>query len=311
MRVVFLGSPSFAVPALHALVAHPAVDVALVVTQPDRPAGRGRSLTAPPVAAAALEAGIPLFQPTTLKDDVAVGRLRESHPDVLVVVAYGEILRRDVLDLCPHGAVNVHPSLLPRYRGATPIPAAILNGDITTGISFIRLVRRLDAGPIVAQYVHDIDSRDTTGSLGDRLAIYAASLLPEVLVEYVNDRIVPVLQDDALATYTREWTSADGRIDWQQPAEHIDRLVRASNPWPMAWSTIDSNRVRIIAAEVSTDSHPAHVPGYIDTSTVAPQVSTGQGWLRLVTVQPAGKRPMPASDWLRGSRLMSTTFDLT
>ena len=170
-----------------------------------------------------------------------------SQPDVLIVIAYGELLRRAVLELAPHGALNVHPSLLPRYRGAAPIPAAILAGDDVTGTSIIKLVRRLDAGPIVAQQQLDIMPDDTTATLGARLADQSAEMLPDVVQEWIAGRLIAREQDDALATYTREWTRADARIDWSTPAIQIERLIRAANPWPLCldnarWRNARSHR---------------------------------------------------------------------
>jgi methionyl-tRNA formyltransferase len=305
LRVVFLGSPAFAVPSLVSLADDDNIEIALVVTQPDRPAGRGRSLTPPAVKVAAIERNLPIFQPASLRDDDALHVLREAAPDLLIVVAYGELLRRNVLELTPHGCLNVHPSLLPRYRGAAPIPAAILNGDVTTGVSIMKLVRKLDAGPIVVQVEETIQPDDTTGSLGERLAGIAAALLPGVARRYVAGELEPQPQDDALATHTREWTTDDARIDWSQPAHQIERLVRAANPWPIAWTTDDTTRLRVIQASLSgidLDSPPGTAT-VRDGSVV---VATGAGALRLVTVQPAGKRAMPAVEWWRGTRRAAT-----
>lgn len=303
MRVVFLGSPAFAVPSLTALTHSDNVDIPLVVTQPDRPAGRGRKLTPPPVKLAALELGLPVFQPETLRDDDAVARLRDAAPDVLVVVAYGELLRRNVLQMTPAGCLNVHPSLLPRYRGAAPIPAAILNGDTTTGVSIMRLVRKLDAGPIVTQVEAGVLADDTTGSLGTRLAGIAAEMLPEVVARYVAGKLTTVEQDEDAATHTREWTTADAQIDWSLPAQQIERLVRAADPWPVAWTTDGEQRLRVIAAHVSDDPDDGpEVPGTTRLSSGAVVVATGDGALVLDQVQPAGKRAMSATDWWRGTR---------
>jgi methionyl-tRNA formyltransferase len=301
LRAVFLGSPAFAVPSLVALARHNNIEVPLVVTQPDRPAGRGRTLTPPAVKTAALELGLPVYQPESLRDDEAVQPLREATPDLLIVVAYGELLRRKVLELTPAGCLNVHPSLLPRYRGAAPIPAAILNGDPRTGVSVMKLVRKLDAGPIVAQFEIEIDPDATTGSLSNRLAELAAHELPVVALSYLADEIAPVPQDDDAATYTREWTTADAEVDWSLPASRINRLVRAANPWPVAWTTDGDTRLRILSAGIA-DSDMSLEPGTITATNGVIVVATGDGGLRLDTVQPAGKRAMPAADWWRGTR---------
>jgi methionyl-tRNA formyltransferase len=307
LRVVFLGSPDFAVPSLVRLSEHDNIDLALVVTQPDRPAGRGRTLTPPPVKTAALERGLLVYQPETLRDDAAVDPLRDAAPDLLVVVAYGEILRRNVLELTPHGCLNVHPSLLPRYRGASPIPATILNGDPTTGVSVMKLVRKLDAGPILAQVEEPVTDDDTTGTLSERLAALAAQLLPDVALRYVAGELPPLQQDDSLATYTHEWTTAEAEIDWTESAAQIERLVRAANPWPVAWTTDGGTRLRILATRVvDIDSQADFVPGTVMTQGGAVVVSTSDRGLRLDIVQPAGKRAMAASDWWRGTRRFDT-----
>jgi len=305
LRVVFLGSPAFAVPSLVALAEDDNIDVALVVTQPDRPAGRGRTLTAPAVKTAALERGLPVYQPMSLRKDDAVQPLRDARPDVLIVVAYGELLRRNVLELTPHGCLNVHPSLLPRYRGAAPIPAAIINGDELTGVSIMRLVRKLDAGPIVMQVEAPVYPDDTTASLSERLAALSASILPDVTLRYVAGELRPVEQDEALATHTREWTTEDARIDWNQPAITIERLVRAANPWPIAWTTDGELRLRIVQASLGQESATAP-PGTASLQDGALVVATGDGELRLDVVQPAGKRAMAATDWWRGTRRAAT-----
>jgi methionyl-tRNA formyltransferase len=283
-------------------------EVTLVVTQPDRPAGRGRSLTSPPIANAARDLGLDIFQPVTLRHDNAVERIDGLNPDLLIVVAYGELLSRSVLELAPHGALNVHPSLLPRYRGASPIPAAILSGDNETGTSIIKLVRRLDAGPIVAQARMDIMPDDTTLTLRDRLSGQAASMLPNVCDEWIAGRIVPIDQADVDATYTREWTRDDAHIDWDESAQHIERLVRAANPWPIAWTDLDGSLLRIVRARPGTPHAGSDRPGHASVDAGRVLVATGDGALELLEVQPAGKRPMAALDWLRGVRRPHIVF---
>ena len=271
----------------------------LVVTQPDRPAGRGRRLTPPAVKMAALELEIPVYQPEALRQPAAATPLREAAPDLLVVVAYGEILRRNVLELAPHGALNVHPSLLPRYRGAAPVRAALLNGDIETGISIIRLVRKLDAGPVVRQEVVAIEPGEDAAALSERLALLAAEMLPQTCLDWISGTLEPLEQDESQVTMTREWTRADARIAWDSRAERIERLVRASQPWPVAWSNLDGEPFRIHAARVSDIELPA---GLVRRSGKRVVAGCGEGALELVTVQPAGKRAMPAAGWWNGVR---------
>lgn len=302
IKTIFLGSPAFAVPSLRALSADPRFDLVQVVTQPDRPAGRGRRLRVPPVKAAAEELGLPVWQPESLRSDEAVATLAALGADLYVVVAYGEILTRRVLALPAHGCLNVHPSLLPRYRGSAPVQAAILNGDAETGVSIIKLVRRLDAGPIVAQERLPLDGTERAGELSERLADLAAEMLPDVAADWVAGRIEAVPQDEDEATFTREIRKADGKIDWAAPAAEIERLVRAMDPWPGAWTTVAGRRLSVLACDISqiATNNP---PGTITGSSDGVLVATGEGTVRLLRVQPEGRRPMDAEDWYRGARL--------
>jgi len=308
-RVVFLGSPDFAVPSLNSLIDDRRFDVTLVVSQPDRRAGRGRRLTPPPVALRASNAGIPLFQPQSLRDDESAKRLSEANPDVLVVVAYGEILTRRVLSIAPHGALNVHPSLLPKYRGAAPVAAAVSRGDSATGVSIMKLVRRLDAGPVIATFPVEIPPDATTGSLTADLADLAADRLPDVVAGWIDGTLHAVDQDESLASYTREWTKADGMIDWNIPAAAIERLVRAALPWPVAWTMHDDARIQIRESRVYQGSgSEAVVPGGFEQSGATIIVGTGDGWLEILTVQPESKLPVAASLWWKNTGSISNKF---
>ena len=310
LRVVFMGSPEFAVPSLRALSEAAQISLPLVITQPDRPAGRGRQTSPPAVKSAALEIGLPILQPTSMQEPEAIAALRHAAPDLLVVVAYGELLRRAVREAAPHGALNVHPSLLPRYRGAAPIPAAILNGDTQTGVSIIQLVRRLDAGPLIAQESQTIAREDTTATLAERLAHQAAGMLPLTCLAWSRGDVIAQPQDEAAATYTREWTKEQGRIDWRQPADAIERLIRAAQPWPIAWTmTTDEQRLQLLRARPRPDRTLADVPpGGVVLREGQVRVQTGVGILELLTVQPAGKRAMPAMAWLRGLHTTGVRF---
>lgn len=308
-RIAFLGSPHFAVPSLAALTADERFDLVLVVTQPDRPVGRGRKLAPPPVAEWAANAGLDVYQPDSMREDASVQRIRAAGPDLLVVVAYGEILNRTMLNLAPSGAINVHPSLLPRYRGSSPIPAAILNGDDLTGVSIMKLVRRLDAGPVLAQHVEQVLPEDTGESLSTRLAELAARMLPDVADAWISGAINAEDQDDRLATYTREWSKEDARIDWTKPGIQIERLVRAALPWPVAWTMLDDIRVQVREARVVDPAVSSTAsPGTVVATRSSPVVATGEGFVELVTVQPAGKRAMPASDWFRNLTVEDPAF---
>jgi methionyl-tRNA formyltransferase len=297
--IIFFGSPQFAVPSLDALADNARISVDLVVTQPDRRAGRGRGFVAPPVKAAAESRGLAVWQPETLRSDEAVARLYSVNADLFVVVAYGELFQRRVLAIPGHGCLNVHPSLLPRYRGSAPIQTAILNGDQETGVSIIQMVRRLDAGPIVAQERVPLDRTETGGTLSDTLADVAGRMLPAVVLDWCAGRIAARAQDDELATVTRELTKADGEIDWRNDAAAIERQIRAFQPWPTAWTMLDGKRVVIERAEFNP--HELDLPsGALVAEQPAVLVACGTDSLKLLEVRPEGKRPMPADAWFRG-----------
>jgi len=302
IRIVFFGTPEFAVPSLERLAREPDFALVLVVTQPDRPAGRGRELRAPAVKQCALRLGLPLLQPETLRDREVLDRIYSLRPSVGVVVAYGELLPKALLDVPAHGFVNVHPSLLPKYRGASPIAAALSNGDTLTGVSIILLTPELDAGPILRQVPVPIEPDDTAGTLSQRLALVAAEILPDTVRQWVAGQIVPIPQDERAATYTRPLTKQDGKIDWTRPAVEIERRVRAMQPWPGAWTLLQGKQLRILRVRVAVP--PSWLePGCLLATKTALYVGTGSGALVLETVQPEGKRPMSGLDWWRGARL--------
>jgi methionyl-tRNA formyltransferase len=300
MRILFLGTPAFAALPLRALV-NAGHDVVGVVTQPDRPAGRSRTPQAPPVKQAAAELSLPVLQPVTLRDDAVVDQVRQLRPDVGVVAAYGEILRRTVLDIPPLGYLNVHPSLLPLYRGPTPVTAAILSGDDITGVSIIKLVRAMDAGPIVAQATVPLARDARAGPLTDELFAIGSEVLVNVLPLYADGTLQPQAQDDGQATYCKLLSKDDGRIEWTQPALAVERAVRAFDPWPGAWTTWQNQQLKIGSARVDADWTGTEAPGTVLDGAVL-RVATGSGALEIVELQPAGKRMMAARDWLRGQR---------
>ncbi len=312
LRVVFMGSPAFAVPSLEGLL-HAGYDVALVLAQPDRPAGRGRQPTQPPVAAFARERGLPLFQPPTLKLPEAFARVREAAPDVIVVAAYGLILRREVIDLPPLGCLNVHASLLPRHRGAAPISAAILAGDAETGVCLMRMEVGLDTGPVLACRRTPISPTDETPGLTERLALLGRDVLLEELPRWAAGGIVPQPQDDALATYAPKTAREDARLDWSRPAVELARQVRAYRGWPDAFTTWQGKQVKVLTARPLTPPPPlphagegGQTPGQVvmaaDGTVQRPAVVTGDGLLLLDTVALEGKRPADAVDFVRGYR---------
>ncbi len=304
-----MGSPAFAVPTLRALV-EGSHDVVGVVTQPDRPAGRGRAWTPPPAKVFALERGLHVLQPVDVSSPPSVERLRALEPDVIVVAAYGQILRRAVLDIPKRGSLNVHASLLPYHRGASPLAAAILAGDEVTGVSIMEVVRALDAGPVVARIEEAISLFDTTGALEERLAEKGARLLADILDDWAERRIEAEPQDDSLATYAPMIKRSDAKIDWSLSAEDIWRRVRAYNPWPVAHTYWRGAELRVWEAwpadhdrqgQPGTVYQPESVSvGGRDVETFL--VQTGRGVLAVLQVQRTGKRVLAGIEFLRGQR---------
>jgi len=295
-----MGTPQFAVPTLRALDEHH--EVVGVVTQPDRPAGRGRKLVESPVKQVALARGLALFQPETLRGTEVIAHLAEWRPDTIVVAAFGQILPTPVLDLPSHGCINVHASLLPRYRGAAPIAAAILNGDAVTGITIMRMDEGLDTGPVLAQAECPIAPNDTTGSLTDKLAELGAQLLIDAMVGWIDGRIQPQPQDEAQATYCRQLEKKDGLLDWRRSAAYLDRQVRACDPWPGAYTTWQGQRLKVLCARPEPDWQGEGRWGQVRKRGEGIGVITGMGLLELLEVQLAGKKPMLAGQFVRGQR---------
>lgn len=292
-----MGSPDFALPILRALHAH--YPVVGVVTQPDRVAGRGRELKPPPVKTLALKFGIPVIQPEKLREPEAMEQLRTWSPDVIVVTAFGQILKQEVLDLPPFGCINVHASLLPRWRGAAPINAAILRGDKKTGITIMKIDRGLDTGPILSQRSVRIKPSDTAGSLFDRLSALGAALLMDTLPGYLAGVIEPRPQPEGGATYAPMLKKEEGQLDFSHPAEELERKVRAFNPWPGAYLIWNGNLLKVHDASIGFGDLQQGERGiYMGL----PAVGTSDGLLVLVEVQPAGKRPMSGEAFLAGAR---------
>jgi methionyl-tRNA formyltransferase len=304
MRIVFMGSPDFALPTLRRLI-ESAHDIVAVYTQPDRPAGRGRKSTPPPVKTLALEHGLDVRQPRSISAPAEVERLRALAPDIGVLAAYGQLLRQPVLDVPPLGILNVHASLLPRWRGASPIPAAILAGDAETGATLMQIVLALDAGPMLARSRVRIADDDTTASLTPRIAEAGAALLMDVLPRWQSGELQAEPQDDALATYAHEIQKSDALVHWSRDdAATIARQVRAYNPWPMAYSYLDGAPLRIVRAAVSERRYEAGPPGTVFAADGAAGfcVATKGLDLHVLEVQPAGGRVMSAAAYLRGHR---------
>jgi len=305
-RVIFMGTPDFSVPTLAALV-QGGYDVVGVVTQPDRPSGRGQRLEPSPVKQAALAHGLAVFQPPSLRDPQAVAELAALAPDVIVVAAFGQILRPAVLDLPPHGCINVHASLLPRWRGAAPVQAAILAGDQVTGSTIMRMDVGMDTGPVLAQAALRIGPDEAGGALLERLARQGAALLAETLPRWLAGEIAPRPQDAHLATICRPLRKEQGWIDWTRPAEEIARAVRAFTPWPGALTTWNGAPLKILAgraraAEEALAGLADQPPGLVSVVGGQVLVATGSGWFQVDTLQLAGRKATAAADFIRGQR---------
>ncbi|MFO1434934.1 MAG: methionyl-tRNA formyltransferase [Gammaproteobacteria bacterium] len=298
MRLAFAGTPEFAAVALRALLARDEFQIAAVYTQPDRPAGRGRQLTPSAVKQVALERGLSVRQPLTLRSESEQARLRDLTLDVLVVVAYGLILPQEVLAAPRRGCVNLHASLLPRWRGAAPIERAILAGDTHTGVSFMLIEPELDSGPVIATVDCPIEATDTAGDLHARLAQLGAGLLCRKLAPWVRGEIETVAQNHSEATYAAKITKAETMLDWSAPAMTLARQVRAFNPRWGAVATLAGEQVKIWTAEIGTSVN-THSPGAIVRAKEGVlEVATGEGTLRLLIVQAPGKRPVSAADFI-------------
>jgi methionyl-tRNA formyltransferase len=296
-RIVFMGSPDFSLPILQSLAQR--YEIAGAVTQPDRASGRGRELKAPPVKLLAKELNIPVIQPEKLRQPEAMQQLQTWHPDLIVVAAFGQILRKDVLDLPPHGCINVHASLLPRWRGAAPINAAILHGDEETGITIMKMDVGLDTGPILTQRSLRLTRDDTAGSVFEKLSQLGADLLMETLPDYLSGKIRPVPQPEEGATYAPMLKKEEGRLDFTHPAAELERRVRALNPWPGAFLDFDGMTLKVHRAHV--DAGTAELGQRLIHSD-QPAVGARDGLLILDEVQPAGKRPMSGKSFLAGAR---------
>ena len=307
MRVIFMGTPEFAVPSLEYLILNQ-YEVVAVYTQPDRPAGRGRSLASPPVKRAALAWELPVVQPVNLRRPEVVTQLASFHPDVIVVAAYGQILPRAVLDVPGYGCINIHPSLLPRFRGASPVAAAILAGDEFTGVSIMLMDAGLDTGPVLARAQIPVSGQDTTGSLTAKLSLISAKLLLEVLSRWSRGELTPQPQDEAKATYCDSISKEESEIDWNLPAIDIWRQVRAFQPWPECYTIWQGRQLKIIEAVLLAAEANLEVGRVValtptrEGSEAAFGVRTGDGILGVSKVQLEGKRAMSAAEFLRGHK---------
>ena len=307
MKLVFMGTPDFAVPALEAL-ADAGHELRSVVTQPDRPKGRGKARLPSPVKQAAAARALAVFQPQNANEPEAIARVRALEPDAVIVVAYGQRLSRGLLDLPPYGCINVHASLLPKYRGAAPVAAALLAGEKETGVTVMQMVEAMDAGDILAQERTPIEPNENAGQLHDRLAALSASTLVRTLDALAQGRLTPQPQDPAQVSLAPKLSKADGLIDWQRDAAFLACFVRAMTPWPGASSTLAMARrgsaVRVLLLEAQAAS-PAALAGaepgvVVRVSDAGIEAATGRGALLVTRLQQSGKRPLAAAEFLRG-----------
>lgn len=304
MRVVFMGSPDFAVPPLQALLDHH--DVALVLTQPDKRAGRGKRMSAPPVKEVAVAAGVPVLQPASARRPEVVAALRETGAELGVVVAYGKILPRDVLEAFPRGCINVHGSLLPRYRGAAPIQWAILRGETETGVTIMQLDEGMDTGPMLCKRSMAIAPDDTAGTLFQRMAPLGAELLIEAMDGLTRGTLAPEAQDPDQATYAPMLKKEDGAVDWTRSAVAVRDHIRGMDPWPGAFTALGETRLRVfLPACVQGQGQPGEVLG-VDERGLA--VACGEGAVAIAAVQAPGKRRMEARAFASGHHIPPGTI---
>lgn len=308
LRVIYAGTPEFAVPALRSLI-ESTHEVIAVYTQPDRPAGRGRKLQASPVKQLAESAGVPIEQPENFRDELVCQRLAEYKADVMVVAAYGIILPQLVLDIPVFGCLNIHGSLLPRWRGAAPIQRAILAGDTETGVTIMQMAAGLDTGDMLHKTYCPITSEDTAASIHDTLASDGAEALLSVLSKLRSAELSPQVQDESQTTYAAKFNKAEAEIDWQSSAEDIDRAVRAFNPWPIAYTQLHGKPLRFYMSEVLPEKSVSAVPGtVIDESKQGIQIATGEGVINITQLQFPGGKPLAVREFLNGRSLLGEQF---
>ena len=297
-----MGTPAAVVPVLHRLHEMPEVDVAAVVTPPDRPRGRGRQPEAPPVKEAALTLGLPVLQPANLRREAVVAQLAALEPSVMVVAAYGKLLPPAVLSLAPHGCLNLHPSLLPRHRGPSPVATAILEGDERTGTSLMLLDEGMDTGPVIARRELQLEGNERAGQLTERLFLLGAGLLSDNLQQWMDGALAAQPQEDALATLSRKLERSDGWMDWSLPAEALARRCRAFDPWPGLHTEWEGRTLKILQAEALPleDTGTELAGQVVSTAGKRAHVATGRGVLSLERVQLEGRKAVSGEDFLNG-----------
>ncbi len=302
MKVVFMGTPEFAAVSLQALMDAEEHQVAAVFTQPDKPGGRSRILRMPPVKETAAAAGIPVWQPVKIRDSKWSDLLKQLNPDVIVTVAYGQIIPQDILSLPAYGCINVHASLLPKYRGAAPIQWAVINGEKESGVTAMRMDAGLDTGDILLKKAVALEENETAGSLSEKLSAAGAQLLLQTLDALRNGTVRVEKQPlESPTPYAGMLTKADGKIDWSGEAAALECRIRGMNPWPCAWTRFHGKNLKIWAAKAEQEDAPGVLPGTVSLVTKSSlHVQTGNGVLSILELQPEGKKRMPADAFLRG-----------
>ena len=311
MKIILAGTPDFAVPALHA-VHHSDHQLLSVYTQPDRRSGRGRKIRPGPVKLAAQQAGLTVLQPDSLKNAKSIEELSKQQPDVIVVVAYGQILPQQVLDIPTHGCINIHASLLPRWRGAAPIQRSIISGDAKTGVTIMQMARGLDTGDILYQQHTVIESGDTSASLHERLSVMGAEALMVVLGQIESGQLQAKIQDESQVTYAEKINKSEAEIDWNTPTEEILHKIHAFNPWPVAQTQFDGTVIRIRQAEAGQCSEGRTLAGRVirEDKKQGILIATENGAVWVQNLQMPGKKPVSAADFLNGHSLAGKTFGL-
>ena len=302
MKIVFMGTPDFSVNALENIV-KAGHDVVGVITQPDKPKGRGGKMQYTPVKEKALELGLDVYQPQRVKETEFIEKLKEMNPDAIVVIAFGQILPKAILDMPKYGCINVHASLLPKYRGAAPIQWSVIDGEKETGVTTMYMNEGLDTGDIIDKVVVPIDKKETGGSLFDKLAIEGGKLILKTLIELENGTAVRTPQDDSKSNYAGMINKQLGKIDFNKSANEIERLIRGLNPWPSAYTKMDGKTLKIWDADVD-DSENDSVPGTItEVGKGFIRVATGKGSLKILELQLEGKKRMKTRDFLNGAKI--------
>ena len=300
IKIIFIGTADFGLPAFAALTREPDFAIVLVITQPDKPIGRKQITVASPIKIAALKNGITVLQPANIIE--VTHKISLLKPDLIITAAYAQLIPEAILEIPKFGCLNLHASLLPKYRGAGVIQAAILNNDEVTGVTIIKMDKGLDTGPMLKQVSFKIDPEDTAGSLYDKLSSLSADFLIKTVKEYLDGKITPVAQDSSRASYAKELTKGDGLVDWTKPAEYLTRFIRAMSPWPMAWTWWQGKKIKIISAQTETIEINSYKPGKTFKYNSGLAAQCGRNALIIKRLQLEGKTELGSEEFLRGQK---------